>query len=114
MTSYYLDRYLKNQTFYKIQSQSMIDNPDQRIVDDLSSFTETALSFSLTLFNAVVDLVSFSNILYGIYPPLFIVLLVYSLGGTAVSVFLGRVSSLSSTISFDMALIAIIGGICSN
>ncbi|KAG5550859.1 hypothetical protein RHGRI_009333 [Rhododendron griersonianum] len=90
MTSYYLDRYLKNQTFYKIQSQSMIDNPDQRIVDDLSSFTETALSFSLTLFNAVVDLVSFSNILYGIYPPLFIVLLVYSLGGTAVSVFLGR------------------------
>ncbi|KAI8557344.1 hypothetical protein RHMOL_Rhmol04G0003300 [Rhododendron molle] len=90
MTSYYIDRYLKNQTFYKIQSQSMIDNPDQRIVDDLSSFTETALSFSLTLFNAVVDLVSFSNILYGIYPPLFVVLLVYSLGGTAVSVFLGR------------------------
>lgn len=101
MTSYYLDRYLKNQTFYKIQSQSMIDNPDQRLVDDLSSFTGTALSFSLTLFNAVVDLVSFSNILYGIYPPLFVVLLAYSIGGTAVSVFLGRVSSLSSMISFN-------------
>ncbi|XP_057474728.1 ABC transporter D family member 2, chloroplastic-like isoform X1 [Actinidia eriantha] len=90
MTSYYLDRYLNNQTFYKIQSQSIIDNPDQRIVDDLSSFTGTALSFSLTLFNAVVDLVSFSNILYGIYPPLFGVLLVYSIGGTAISVFLGK------------------------
>ncbi|OVA16379.1 ABC transporter-like [Macleaya cordata] len=90
MTSYYMERYLKNQTFYKIQSQSIIDNPDQRIVDDLSSFTGTALSFSLTLFNAAVDLVSFSNILYGIYPPLFVVLLVYSLGGTTISVFLGR------------------------
>ncbi|XP_062093029.1 ABC transporter D family member 2, chloroplastic [Humulus lupulus] len=90
MTSYYMERYLKNQTFYKIQSQSIIDNPDQRIVDDLSSFTGTALSFSLTIFNAVVDLISFSNILLGIYPPLFIVLLVYSIGGTAISIFLGR------------------------
>ncbi|KAM3683909.1 hypothetical protein ACB098_11G000800 [Castanea mollissima] len=90
MTRYYMERYLKNQTFYKIQSQSIIDNPDQRIVDDLSSFTGTALSFSLTLFNAAVDLISFSNILYGIYPPLFIVLLVYSIGGTALSVFLGK------------------------
>ncbi|KAI3996995.1 hypothetical protein MKX01_021271 [Papaver californicum] len=90
MTSYYMDRYLKNQTFYKIQSQSIIDNPDQRIVDDLSSFTGTALSFSLTLFSTAVDLVSFSNILLGIYPPLFVILIVYSLGGTAISVFLGR------------------------
>ncbi|KAF9674504.1 hypothetical protein SADUNF_Sadunf10G0134100 [Salix dunnii] len=90
MTKFYMERYLKNQTFYKIQSQSIIDNPDQRIVDDLSSFTGTALSFSLTLFNAAVDLISFSNILYGIYPPLFVVLLVYSIGGTAISVFLGR------------------------
>uniref|UniRef100_A0A7N1A4Q7 ABC transporter D family member 2, chloroplastic n=1 Tax=Kalanchoe fedtschenkoi TaxID=63787 RepID=A0A7N1A4Q7_KALFE len=90
MTKYYLERYLKNQTFYKIQSQSIIDNPDQRIVDDLSAFTGTALSFSLTLFNAAVDLISFSNILYGIYPPLFVVLVMYSVGGTAISIFLGK------------------------
>ncbi|CAL5367788.1 unnamed protein product [Camellia sinensis] len=89
MTNYYIDRYLKNRTFYKIQSQSIIDNPDQRIVDDLSSFTGTALSFSLTLFNAAVDLVSFSNILYGIYPPLFAVLVVYSISGTAIMKLLG-------------------------
>lgn len=95
MTSYYMQRYLNNRTFYKIQSQSIIDNPDQRIVDDLSSFTGTALSFSLTIFNAVIDLISFSNILLGIYPPLFGVLLVYSIGGTAISVFLGKVISLS-------------------
>ncbi|KAK9699543.1 hypothetical protein RND81_08G180300 [Saponaria officinalis] len=90
MTKYYMQRYLENRTFYKIQSQSTIDNPDQRIVDDLSAFTGTALSFSLTLFNAAIDLISFSNILFGIYPPLFIVLLVYSIGGTIISVFLGK------------------------
>ncbi|XP_022149771.1 ABC transporter D family member 2, chloroplastic [Momordica charantia] len=90
MTKHYMERYLKNQSFYKIQSQSIIDNPDQRIVDDLSSFTGTALSFSLALFNSTVDLISFSNILFGIYPPLFVVLLLYSIGGTAISVFLGK------------------------
>ncbi|RXI09532.1 hypothetical protein DVH24_025089 [Malus domestica] len=90
MTKYYMDRYLSNQAFYKIQSQSIIDNPDQRIVDDLNSFTKTALSFSLTIFDAVIDLISFSNILFSIYPPLFVVLFVYSIGGTAVSIFLGK------------------------
>ncbi|CAN6689138.1 unnamed protein product [Malus baccata var. baccata] len=90
MTKHYMDRYLRNQAFYKIQSQSIIDNPDQRIVDDLSSFTETALSFSLTILNAVVDLISFSNILFSIYPPLFAVLFVYSIGGTAISIYLGK------------------------
>lgn len=90
MTRYYLGRYFENQTFYKIQSQSIIDNPDQRIVDDLSSFTGTSLSFALTLFTAAVDLISFSNILFGIYPPLFVVLIVYSLGGTAISVLVGK------------------------
>ncbi|XP_071697038.1 ABC transporter D family member 2, chloroplastic isoform X2 [Rutidosis leptorrhynchoides] len=90
MTNYYMERYLKNQTFYQIQSQSIIDNPDQRIVDDLSSFTGTSLSFSLTLFNALVDLISFSNILFGIYPPLFVILLVYSIGGTVISIYLGK------------------------
>jgi ABC-type uncharacterized transport system fused permease/ATPase subunit len=99
-----MKRYFKNRTFYRIQSQSLIDNPDQRVNDDLSAFTGTALGFSLTLFNAAVDLISFSNILYGIYPPLFIVLIVYSLGGTAISVFLGKVSYLA-TLSITFIII---------
>ncbi|OVA13938.1 ABC transporter-like [Macleaya cordata] len=92
MTSYYMKRYLnnKNQMYYKIQSQSIIDNPDQRIVDDLKSFTRTSLTFSLIIFKSVVDLISFSKILYDIYPSLFVVLALYSVGGTAISLYLGR------------------------
>ena len=54
------------------------------------NFTDTALSFSMTILNAVIDLVSFSEILYSIYPPLFVVLVVYSVGGTAISIKLGQ------------------------
>ena len=54
------------------------------------NFTDTALTFSMTILNAVIDLVSFSEILYTIYPPLFVVLVVYSVGGTAISLKLGQ------------------------
>jgi ABC-type uncharacterized transport system fused permease/ATPase subunit len=94
MTSQYMHKYFQNRTFYNIQSQALIDNPDQRIVDDLNSFTGTALGFSLAVFNAAISVVSFSRILYQIYPPLFFVLIVYSVGGTVISVALGKVISL--------------------
>ncbi|CAI5938174.1 unnamed protein product [Closterium sp. NIES-64] len=90
MTTDLLNKYFQHRTFYNIQSQSLIDNPDQRINDDVDDFTTTSLTFSLALVNAIVDLISFSGILYSIYPPLFAVLLAYSLGGTAISVYLGR------------------------
>lgn len=44
----------------------------------------------MTVLQAGIDLISFSGILYSIYPPLFAALLIYSIGGTATSVFLGR------------------------
>lgn len=57
---------------------------------DVKLFTETALSFSLTLLNASIDLLSFSAILYATYPPLFGALLAYSAAGTGISLYLGR------------------------
>ena len=53
-------------------------------------FTEIALGFSTGLLNAAIDLVSFSGILYTIYPPLFVALLLYSVGGTVISIRLGK------------------------
>eukprot|EP00798_Chlamydomonas_sp_ICE-L_P008066 gene8066-1307_t len=68
----------------------VVDNPDQRISSDIAVFTETAVGLALTLLNAAVDLITFSGILYSIYPPLFLALIVYSVGGTAASLYIGR------------------------
>lgn len=46
-----------------------MDNPDQRIAVDARAFTDTALTFSLTMFNALIDLISFSGGAAGV--PLF-------------------------------------------
>ena len=41
-----------------------VDNPDQRIQEDVSSFTGFSLSFFLTVIRTTLDLVSFSAILF--------------------------------------------------
>jgi len=90
MTESLVRDYLGGRAFYRVQVGGLVDNPDQRLASDISAFTGTALDFTFTLVNCTLDLVSFSSILFSIYPPLFIALLVYSLGGTYVSVQLGR------------------------
>ena len=57
---------------------------------DVKLFTGTALSFSLTLLNSAIDLISFAGILYAVYPPLFGALVAYAAGGTGASLLLGR------------------------
>lgn len=89
-TDKYLEKYFANRKYYDIQSKQLVDNPDQRINDDIRVFTDTALGFFLTIFNSILDLISFSAIMFSIYPPLFLALLVYALGGTAISLWLGR------------------------
>ena len=90
MTEAYVAKYLDRRNFYHIQTGSIIDNPDQRIVDDIANFTSTSLGLGFTILNAGIDLVSFSGILLGIYKPLVGVLFVYSLGGTLISAKLGQ------------------------
>jgi ABC-type uncharacterized transport system fused permease/ATPase subunit len=64
MTSDLLNRYFNSRKYYDIQAQNLVDNPDQRIVQDVAAFTGTSLAFALALFSAGVDLASFSGILY--------------------------------------------------
>ncbi len=49
------------------------------------------MNLALVLLNATIDLVSFSGILYSIYPPLFAALIAYSVTGTSLSIWLGKV-----------------------
>lgn len=90
MTEDLTKKYLEDRAFYRIQADALFDNPDQRIAVDVRNFTDTTLAFGVTVLNAVVDLVSFSEILYSIYPPLFAALLIYSVGGTAASIAIGK------------------------
>lgn len=90
LTTNLLDKYLANRNFYRLNHNSEIDNPDERLHQDITSFTTTALSLLLSVLGSIVTLVSFAGILWSIYKPLCFVLLVYSIGGTIATVFFGK------------------------
>jgi hypothetical protein len=82
MTQRILDMYEANRSYYAVEMKGDLDNPDQRIAEDVRSFTRSSLDFSITIVTSVIDLVSFSGILYSIYPQLFGAIIAYSSFGT--------------------------------
>ena len=90
MTDSFLDRYFQNRAYYEINSQQEIDNPDQRIAEDIKSFTSTSLEFLLLMLGAVIDVISFTGILWSISKSLSIGLIIYAVFGTAVMVIFGK------------------------
>ena len=73
MTAHYLQRWLSDHAFYKMElarfsgsgnAHGTADNPDQRIQEDINLFTTYSISLSMGLLNAVVTLVSFVGILW--------------------------------------------------
>lgn len=90
LTARVLELYFKDRRFYELETLQDIDNPDQRIADDVRAFTRTSLDFFITLFTSVIDLFSFSAILFQIYPGLFVAIIAYAGVGSIVTTNLGR------------------------
>ena len=67
MTERYLGGWLHDANHYRMQMLGdAADNPDQRIAEDTQRFVEQTLSLSIGLLSAVVTLVSFVFILWGL------------------------------------------------
>ena len=94
MTTHYLQRWLADHAFYKLElarftastdgtlhSKGTPDNPDQRIQEDINLFTTYSISLSMGLLNAVVTLVSFVGILWTLSGAF-----AFTLGGTSYSI----------------------------
>jgi vitamin B12/bleomycin/antimicrobial peptide transport system ATP-binding/permease protein len=90
LTGRLLDRYLADHVYHHLAHNEEIDNPDQRLSEDVKSFTATSLSFLVLATNAVLTIVAFSGVLWSIAPMLFFVALGYSILGSAGTVLLGR------------------------
>ncbi|WP_405740231.1 ABC transporter ATP-binding protein/permease [Anaerovibrio slackiae] len=66
MTSRYLDEWMHSQTYYRLQvlGGDGVDNPDQRISDDIGMFVNLTLSLFIGLLKQVSTLVAFVVILW--------------------------------------------------
>jgi len=88
LTARFLARYLDQRAYYRLSSAAGIDNPDQRIAEDINAFTQKSLYFSMILLGSVLQLVAFSAVLWSISQGLVYFLIFYAAFTT---VFTGRV-----------------------
>lgn len=88
LTHRFVDNYFHNRAYYNLHiTETEIDNPDQRIAEDVRSFTQESLTFLLVLVESVLSVIAFSSVLWGISKPLVFFLVLYALIGTLVTTF---------------------------
>ncbi|MBL1209941.1 ABC transporter ATP-binding protein/permease [Geminocystis sp. GBBB08] len=86
LSEHFLDKYFSNRSFYQLAAKNIdIDNPDQRISEDIRSFTQDSLLFLLVVVQSILQVIAFSFVLWSISQKLVIFLLVYSLVGTLIA-----------------------------
>jgi vitamin B12/bleomycin/antimicrobial peptide transport system ATP-binding/permease protein len=67
LTSHYLGEWLEGPNHYRMQLQGdAADNPDQRMTEDVKLFIERTMEIGVGLLSAIVSLVSFVVILWGL------------------------------------------------
>lgn len=85
-----LDRYLLRRNYLRLEQQGQLQNPDQRIAEDIRSFTTSSLSFVLMTLNAAFTVIAFSGVLWSISPQLFGVAVAYAVAGSLFTALLGK------------------------
>ncbi len=86
LTDHFVDRYFQNRAFYNLNHIAAIDNPDQRIAEDVKSFTHESLHLLLAVVDSLLAIGAFSSVLWGISKPLIGFLILYALIGTLTTV----------------------------
>ncbi|HKU99371.1 MAG TPA: SbmA/BacA-like family transporter, partial [Vineibacter sp.] len=70
LTGRFVDRWLSDRAYYRIELSRTTDNPDQRIADDVRLFVSYTMSLSIGLLSAFVTLFSFLFLLWTLSGPL--------------------------------------------
>ena len=98
LTFRFLDRYFRDRGYYHLLTKPEIDNPDQRISDDIYAFTYQTLTFFLVFASGLFQLVAFGKVLWSISGLLVLFLFLYAavVTGATFGIFGGKMVSLLS------------------
>ena len=62
LTHRFLDSYFSKRRYYELNADTGIDNPDQRIAEDINTFTQRSLFFLFILIGSTLQLIALSLI----------------------------------------------------
>jgi vitamin B12/bleomycin/antimicrobial peptide transport system ATP-binding/permease protein len=92
LTNKFLNGYFQNKAYYELDSNAAntnIDNPDQRITEDIKSFTSVVLDLMLDVLSSILDLIAFTGILLSISSQLALGMMGYVSVCTVLAVLIG-------------------------
>ena len=73
LNSQLVDKWMDNRAYYKTQYVSAnLDNPDQRIQQDVQSYVRASLSLSTGVIDAVTSMISYTILLWGLAGPMMV------------------------------------------
>ena len=90
LENHILNKYLHNRAYYKINFKTDIDNPDQRLSQEIEPITSSALSFSATLLEKALEMVTFLIVVWSISQQIALALLIYTIIGNFIAVYLNQ------------------------
>ena len=90
LTERFLDHSLRQRAFYRISSDPGIDNPDQRISEDLNTFVSFTVTFALQVLEGLATGAAFLIVLWFISPILVGVLAACVVVGSLLTIVIGR------------------------
>ncbi|MEH2230342.1 MAG: ATP-binding cassette domain-containing protein [Nostoc sp.] len=85
-----LDKYLSNRAYYKINFRSDVDNPDQRLSQEIEPVTSSALNFSATFLEKVLEMATFLIIMWSISQQIALILVGYTIVGNLIAIYLNQ------------------------
>jgi putative ATP-binding cassette transporter len=89
LTQHFLVKYMANRSYYKLKSNEEIDNPDQRIAEDIDTFIKSSLDISGLVVVHTVSIFSFFGILLSIDRFLTFLAIFLAAIQTIIAIFIG-------------------------
>jgi vitamin B12/bleomycin/antimicrobial peptide transport system ATP-binding/permease protein len=88
LNNHTLDKYLSNRAYYRINFKSELDNPDQRLSQEIEPITSNALSFLAISLEKVLEMATFLIILWSISQSVAVILVAWTVIGNVIAIYL--------------------------
>lgn len=101
LTEVFLQRWLEDRAYHRLERGEGTDNPDQRIAEDLKQMASSTLELALGLLSNLVSLVSYSVIIWGLSGALSFALFGYQLSLPGYMLWAGIVYALIGSVLME-------------
>nr|AIW82276.1 ORF1 [Cylindrospermum alatosporum CCALA 988] len=90
LNNYILDKYFQNRAYYKINFRSDIENPDQRIAQEIEPIPRMATQIVFVFVEKTLDMITFLVVLWFIYKPVAIIVVIFGIVANLAAVLLSQ------------------------